>query len=346
MIAPARTALVVGLLVHAGSAFALDFLVQGELGVRRLRFSNGEAMDLAVKDGRSEWKSESGEIAGAKYDSDLGIAQVGAIALQPVENEIARPRGFASVGLFSLGETGPRELTGDMLSVQIGRDPVRKKLTLTLGGGLQTQTFNEAVTPAATVRLMVYPDLAAMERDQETKCEECLFDGEATLGTKLTARGGFSQFDFNRERRKDGIVTARLIGSVVKRMRVPDANAAVVRLITDVEKVVPVEIDSSASGEEVSKPAITMMWDPRPNPARQGVTFRFSLSHRLPAKLVLFDVQGRRVKTLINRVLDAGPQDFTWDRTDSKGNHSKSGMYFARFEADNKSFTKRFVLIR
>jgi hypothetical protein len=89
-----------------------------------------------------------------------------------------------------------------------------------------------------------------------------------------------------------------------------------------------------------------MMWSPRPNPAREGVTFRFSVAHRQPAKLVVFDIQGRRIATLLDRVLEAGPHDLSWNRSDVRGNRAKNGIYFARFEANGRSFTSRFVLAR
>jgi hypothetical protein len=97
---------------------------------------------------------------------------------------------------------------------------------------------------------------------------------------------------------------------------------------------------------EAPAPAITMLFAPRPNPARGNVTFHFSLSGRLAARLVVFDVQGRRVATPLDRVLDPGPHDVTWNRSDARGNNAKSGIYFVRFDAENRQFTRRFVLVR
>jgi len=92
--------------------------------------------------------------------------------------------------------------------------------------------------------------------------------------------------------------------------------------------------------------AVTMLLAPRPNPARSTVTFRFSLASRLPARLSVFDVQGRRVATPLNRILDPGPHQVIWNRADGKGNRVRSGIYFLHFDADGKSFTRRFALVR
>jgi hypothetical protein len=92
--------------------------------------------------------------------------------------------------------------------------------------------------------------------------------------------------------------------------------------------------------------AITMLFAPTPNPARSSVTFRFSLAGRFPARLVVFDVQGRRVATLLDRTLEAGRHEVSWDGVDPGGNHAKSGIYFVRFETRGERFTRRFVLVR
>jgi hypothetical protein len=66
----------------------------------------------------------------------------------------------------------------------------------------------------------------------------------------------------------------------------------------------------------------------------------------MPARLAVFDLQGRKLATLLDRVIEPGAQELTWDRSEASGHRSKSGIYFARFDSEGHSFTKRFVLVR
>jgi hypothetical protein len=92
--------------------------------------------------------------------------------------------------------------------------------------------------------------------------------------------------------------------------------------------------------------AATTFLAPSPNPAKNGVVFRFSLATRAPAKIVVFDVQGRRIATALDRTLEPGPHEVIWTRGDLRDSRAWSGVYFARFEAEGQRFIRRFVLVR
>jgi len=233
-----------------------------------------------------------------------------------------------------------------MIQVEIQRDAVAKEMTLFLqNGDLHTRSLDLTTAAVVKFELQVFPNLAMADKDESDPERDLLYFGTLSLGDRLLIGGGLSEDYFRSWRTKDGWLHAGPTNILTVHLQAVDADAAVVRLIAETgrEARLPAHADSV---DHEPLPAITWMWGPRPNPARQGVTFRFSVSHRLPAHLVVFDVQGRKVATLVDRAVDPGPHEFTWDRSDSRGNHSKSGIYFARFEADGLSFTKRFVLVR
>ncbi len=84
----------------------------------------------------------------------------------------------------------------------------------------------------------------------------------------------------------------------------------------------------------------------RPNPSRGSATLRFALPRAGHARLVLLDVSGRRVRTLLDGALEAGPHDATWDGADDRGVAMPAGLYWARVDAGGESAVRRLVRVR
>lgn len=85
----------------------------------------------------------------------------------------------------------------------------------------------------------------------------------------------------------------------------------------------------------------------RPNPFRLSTEMRFAIVEGGAVKLMVLDVHGRRVRTLVDRAL-AGPAryDVLWDGTDDAGRRMGSGIYFYRLETRGFSKTRRIALLR
>lgn len=70
-----------------------------------------------------------------------------------------------------------------------------------------------------------------------------------------------------------------------------------------------------------------------PQPAVGRVTLELELSDASPVRLSVFDARGRRVRTLLDRVLvPAGPQFVLWDGSDERGHRLAAGHYYAQLE--------------
>ncbi len=79
-----------------------------------------------------------------------------------------------------------------------------------------------------------------------------------------------------------------------------------------------------------------------PNPARSTATLRFSLPASAPVSLVVYDVLGRRVATLLERQpLEAGEHQVTM-RTEGW----RTGFYFCRFEVAGSFITRKLTVVR
>ena len=82
-----------------------------------------------------------------------------------------------------------------------------------------------------------------------------------------------------------------------------------------------------------------------PNPAFSRATIGFALPQRGAIDLAIFDVQGRRVRTLLHGDLGAGVHAASWDRIDESGNRIRAGIYYYRLVALGRSLQRRMVLL-
>ncbi|MFN8179102.1 MAG: alpha/beta fold hydrolase [bacterium] len=83
-----------------------------------------------------------------------------------------------------------------------------------------------------------------------------------------------------------------------------------------------------------------------PNPVRGDITIRYQLPRTERVRLDVFDVAGRRVRTLLEEVHGAGLGSLVWDGRDGEGHRVTAGVYFVRLRTQSDSRTGRIVLIR
>ena len=84
-----------------------------------------------------------------------------------------------------------------------------------------------------------------------------------------------------------------------------------------------------------------------PNPMRgSGATLRFALPHNANASLALYDIGGRRVRTLIDGARAAGVHSVVWDRRDERGHIVAPGVYLVRFTTERFQTTRRLIVLQ
>jgi len=79
----------------------------------------------------------------------------------------------------------------------------------------------------------------------------------------------------------------------------------------------------------------------RPHPLRATATVSFSLLEEAAVSLVLYDVAGRRVRTLADGVHPAGVH-----RVAVAGEDLAAGVYWYRLEASGESDAERLVVVK
>ncbi|KAA3631349.1 MAG: T9SS C-terminal target domain-containing protein [Calditrichaeota bacterium] len=83
-----------------------------------------------------------------------------------------------------------------------------------------------------------------------------------------------------------------------------------------------------------------------PNPFNPETKVEFALPSKSDVKLVIHNVLGQTVKTLVDSELPAGNHAVYWDGSDESGHKVASGVYLYRFKAGEYSETKKMVLLR
>lgn len=83
-----------------------------------------------------------------------------------------------------------------------------------------------------------------------------------------------------------------------------------------------------------------------PNPFRLSTTIAYMLSKECAVKVSVFDVHGRRVRTLLTESQGPGRYSAVWDGLDESGREVSPGIYFYRLDADNQRTIRKMVLAR
>jgi hypothetical protein len=83
-----------------------------------------------------------------------------------------------------------------------------------------------------------------------------------------------------------------------------------------------------------------------PNPFRARTTLEFTLPKRGDVRLEVYDVLGRRVRTLVDRSYDAGRHTVRWDGRNDTGQAVASGIYLGRLKVGDQRHVQRLVLVR
>ena len=98
--------------------------------------------------------------------------------------------------------------------------------------------------------------------------------------------------------------------------------------------------------EVESLPAALAFEPIRPNPALGEAHMRIGLPRAADVQLEVFDLQGRKVRTLTSGLQTAGWHDVSWNGQMERGARSGAGLYFVRFRTEGREFRQRLVWLR
>ena len=83
-----------------------------------------------------------------------------------------------------------------------------------------------------------------------------------------------------------------------------------------------------------------------PNPFNPTTTIRYAIAGENPVNLTIYDVAGRKVRTLVNERQRADVYKIVWDGVNDAGVRAASGVYFYKLVAGKFTQTKKMVLLK
>ncbi len=133
------------------------------------------------------------------------------------------------------------------------------------------------------------------------------------------------------------ITTLDFVGFATLSIRVEDTDGGVFEetIILDIQIGVSNELEASSN---VDRFHLSQNY---PNPFNPSTNIVFSLSQSGFTKLEVYNLQGKKVATLVKAPLNAGAHSFTFD-----ANALASGVYIYRLRAGSNVLTKKMLLIK
>jgi len=99
------------------------------------------------------------------------------------------------------------------------------------------------------------------------------------------------------------------------------------------------DLSSVARVFTYATPMATRLLPNYPNPFNPSTTIAVELAQDGPMDVAVYDMLGRRVRTLAEGAHDAGMHVFEWNGTDENGSPVQSGIYFTRLSTPDHSET-------
>ncbi len=117
--------------------------------------------------------------------------------------------------------------------------------------------------------------------------------------------------------------------------------SSVTTLVGEIDEPVLVNVE-----EKKMLPTEFQLYQNYPNPFNPTTTLCFSIPNSTQTSLVIYNLLGQRVRTLVNHSMAAGQHQIFWDGTNDAGRQVSSGVYFYRIVAGEFIATKKCVLLR
>ncbi len=83
-----------------------------------------------------------------------------------------------------------------------------------------------------------------------------------------------------------------------------------------------------------------------PNPFNPSTTIEFSIESNKYVSLIIYNILGRQVRSLVDESMPAGAHSIKWDATNQEGAHVASGVYLYRLTVDDNTQSKKMLLLK
>ena len=100
------------------------------------------------------------------------------------------------------------------------------------------------------------------------------------------------------------------------------------------------------SVEEASIPEVFALHQNYPNPFNPTTTINYDIPESQIVSIMIYDIMGREVRTLVNEFQELGYRNIRWDATDNLGRSVSAGMYIYTIQAGNFRQIRKMVLLK
>jgi hypothetical protein len=102
------------------------------------------------------------------------------------------------------------------------------------------------------------------------------------------------------------------------------------------------------SADEITVQVAELSTENYPNPFNPETTIAFNLPESGNVRVDIYNMRGQKVKTILNKELEAGEHQVQWNGKDRQGNVAPSGIYFYRVDAEGGRYTstRKMLLLK
>ena len=83
-----------------------------------------------------------------------------------------------------------------------------------------------------------------------------------------------------------------------------------------------------------------------PNPFNPSTQIRYALPEAISVTITVYDMMGRKVRTLVQDTQSAGYHTALWNATNDKGLPVSAGMYIYTLQAGDYHYMKKMILLK
>jgi flagellar hook assembly protein FlgD len=83
-----------------------------------------------------------------------------------------------------------------------------------------------------------------------------------------------------------------------------------------------------------------------PNPFNPETEISYALPNACHVELLVYNLLGQKVRTLLDEHQAAGHKTIHWDGTDEKGSKVASGIYFYKIQAGEFTGARKMILMK
>lgn len=98
--------------------------------------------------------------------------------------------------------------------------------------------------------------------------------------------------------------------------------------------------------EQILLPTPFVLHQNHPNPFNFSTRIDYHLSYPTEVRIVIYNILGQKIKTLIDQYQPRGRKTIFWDGADKRGVPVSSGIYFYKIQAGKFSESKKIVLLK